>query len=246
MLAVTLRRLEEHNHIVGDIPRGVKLYERGGIEFTEFEPNYFVGRVPHKNGTTKTVSVTFTDDGLDIEHHFCDCSRKSKNPPICRHVVAAILAIQGGNIDDPYKPLIDFLIRAKKATYAGKGAESTPSRPSSHDFEYAEEPFAYRDTYLGGTKFAGEEAVWRNGVPVWAMNYVGRVIGEGFSGDFLKEALLLVPHDIPFRGPRQYKNGDYTYTCTVKGGFHWVHGFEEIHYNDTKVYECAFHGSDIE
>jgi len=246
MLAVTLRRLEERNHVVGDIPRGIKLYEQDGIEFTELEPNYFIGRVPHKKGEKKTVAITFSDDGLDILHHFCDCTRKSKEPPICRHVVATILAIQDGNPDDPYKPLIDFLIRAKKVTYAGKGAESTPSRPNSHDFEYTEESLTYRDTYLGGAKFAGEEAIWKKDVPVWAMNYVGRTLDEKFSGDFLKEALLLVTSELPFRGPKQFKNGDYTYTCTINGGFHWFNGVEEIHHKDTKVYECLFHGGDID
>jgi len=46
------------------------------------------------------------------------------------------------------------------------------------------------DTYLGGTKFAGVEAVWKNDVPVWAMNYAGRVVGEGFSSDFLKSVKM--------------------------------------------------------
>ena len=32
--------------------------------------------------------------------------------------------------------IIDFLIRAKKATYAGKGAETESSRPESHDLIY--------------------------------------------------------------------------------------------------------------
>ena len=42
---------------------------------------------------------------------------------------------------------------------------------------------------LGGECFAGEEVVWLYENPVWSMNYIGRVIGENFSGDFLKEVL---------------------------------------------------------
>ena len=34
------------------------------------------------------------------------------------------------------KELVEFLIRAKKATYAGKGAETTSSREKSHDLIY--------------------------------------------------------------------------------------------------------------
>ena len=54
---------------------------------------------------------------------------------------------------------IDFLCRAKKSTYAGKGGEIISSRPNSHDLQYVENNLKYIDTYLGGEKFAGEEAV---------------------------------------------------------------------------------------
>jgi len=143
------------------------------------------------------------------------------------------------------KDIVEFLIRAKKATYAGKGAETDSSRPGSHDLLYAEGALKYIDTYLGDAKFAGEEALWKDDVPFWAMNYVGRVTGEGFSGDFLKEALLQVPEEHPFRGPPRYDNGDYSYTCSVEGDFHWFRGREEIYFGGVKVFECVFHGGDI-
>jgi len=144
------------------------------------------------------------------------------------------------------KKIIEFLINAKKATYAGKGAESQASRPNSHDLQYSEGHLKYIDTYLGGSKFAGEEALWKDGTPFWAMNYIGRVIADEFSGDFLKEALLLVPNEYPYRGPLKYEKGDYSYSCSVKGDFHWFYGYEEIAFCNQKVYECAFHGGDID
>ncbi|HEX3018183.1 MAG TPA: helix-turn-helix transcriptional regulator [Caproicibacter sp.] len=54
---------------------------------------------------------------------------------------------------------IEFLRRAKRSTYAGKGKETISSRPESHDLEYCEEPFYYLDSYLGGERFAGEEVL---------------------------------------------------------------------------------------
>lgn len=113
--------------------------------------------------------------------------------------------------------VIEFLIRAKKATYAGKGAEVASSRPGSHDLRYQEGNLTYLDTYLGGDNFSGEEALWIEENAFWAMNYMGRVIEDGFSGDFLKEALSLVPMDAPFRGPKKYENGDHLYQCTFQG-----------------------------
>ena len=50
--------------------------------------------------------------------------------------------------------------------------------------------------YLGGESFAGEEAVWFYGQPVWSMNYVGRVVGKHFDLDFLREALNHVSEKI--------------------------------------------------
>ena len=141
--------------------------------------------------------------------------------------------------------IMEFLLRAKKATYAGKGPEMPSSRPDSHDLEYEEGGLKYIDTYLGGEKFAGEEALWENGNPFWAMNYCGRVIANGFDGDFLKEALSNVTPDMPYRGPGEYRQGSLTYKCSVDGGFEWFNGHEEIYCGDEKVYECLFHGGSV-
>ncbi len=145
-------------------------------------------------------------------------------------------------IDDK---IIEFLCRAKKVTYAGKGAEVESSRPRSHDFEHSEGDLKYIDTYLGGEIFLGEEGIWKDNAPIWAMNYKGRVLEEGFSGDFLKETLSLVNKEMPYRGPLVYENGDYKYHCIVQGDFKWFKGYEEIFYNNKKVYECMFHGGTI-
>jgi hypothetical protein len=64
------------------------------------------------------------------------------------------------------------LVRAKSATYVGGGAHSLARRPGSHDLEFHNGDFAYLDTYYGGTDFIGEEAVYFEGQPVWAMNYL--------------------------------------------------------------------------
>ena len=145
--------------------------------------------------------------------------------------------------------LISFLIKAKQKTYAGHGAEVAPSRPASHDLKYEEKTPAgellYIDTYLGGKDFAGEEAIWRNGTPLWSMNYYGRVTGEPFSGDFLKAALFEVPADKPYRGPDIFRQGDYTYHCQTNGDFEWFQGYEDIFYLETKIYELHFHGGII-
>lgn len=138
--------------------------------------------------------------------------------------------------------VIAFLCRAKRATYAAGKPQDASSRPGSHDLSHREGELLYIDTYLGGERFSGEEAVWDDEAPVWAMNYTGRVTKAGFSGAFLKEALLHTTEALPYRGPLRYENGPFVYTMNVKGGFEWFYGYEEILRDGAQVYECAFHG----
>ena len=138
--------------------------------------------------------------------------------------------------------LIEFRLEANVNTYAAYKNEVDGSRPASHDFKYERGDYMYIDTYVGGEEFAGEEAVWKNGTTVYAMNYMGRVLDDKFSGDFLKEALRAADKKMPYRGPEIYQSGEYTYRCKVTGDFTWFQGYEEIYWSDIKVYECVFHG----
>ena len=152
-------------------------------------------------------------------------------------------AVDVSNTEDPnLDELISFRLEANVNTYAAFMNETDPTRPSSHDFRYENGRYMYHDTYVGGEKFAGEEAVWKDGIPVYAMNYLGRVLGDGFSGNFLKEALRAADKKMPYRGPEIFQDGEYTYKCSITGDFTWFQGYEEIYLNDTKVYECVFHG----
>jgi hypothetical protein len=145
-----------------------------------------------------------------------------------------------------HQNLIPFLLKAKRCTYAGKGAFSPSSRPYSKDLEYREGEFYYLDSYFGGNRFSGEEVVYFQNKPVWAMNYTGRTLDSRFSGDFLKSALLKGTEELPYRGPELYREGMYTYRLKTEGCFEWFSGYETILIGDTVVYECYFHGGTIE
>lgn len=147
--------------------------------------------------------------------------------------------------DVPNAQLADFLLRAKRATYAGHADEVTPDRPHAHEFFYAEHPLTYRDSYFGGRCFHGQEIVRQDDQPFWCMNYSGNTLSDFFSGDFLKLALRHGTADMPYRGPQLFRNGDYTYICEADGNSRWFCGRETIYYQDTLVYECRFHGGSI-
>ncbi len=109
---------------------------------------------------------------------------------------------------------IEFLVEAKQKTYAGEGPHAPSSRPASIDLPYRRGDYFYLDSYLGGLRFAGEEAVWYKNQAVWGMNYYGwmlvETVPDGF-GEFLKQALLKVTPEAPYRGPATYHEGDFEY-----------------------------------
>jgi hypothetical protein len=143
---------------------------------------------------------------------------------------------------------LQFLVRAKRNTYAAGRIPAGSSRPDSHDLTWVEEPWLYIDTYLGGYGFIGEEAVWHNGTPVWGMNYFGKMLvadfPEGFS-DFLKQALLRVPLENPYRGPEEYAEGGFQYRCEFTGDLAWFKGEEVVYLDGKPVYRLDFHGGEI-
>jgi len=151
------------------------------------------------------------------------------------------------NIHDP--EFTNFLLRAKTSTYAaGDAGAVAPSRTGSHDLAYREGEWAYLDTYLGGYAFIGEEAVWKDGTPVWGMNYYGTMtvaeIPEGF-GDFLKLALRHVPADAPYRGPAHFEEGCFSYFCRWQGDPAFFSGDESIALDGQEIYVLKFHGGII-
>ena len=147
--------------------------------------------------------------------------------------------------DSDLEELIAFRLEANVHTYAAFQNEVDSTRPQSHDFRYENGRYLYHDTYVGGEQFAGEEAVWHDGTAVYAMNYMGRVLDDSFSGNFLKEALRHADRKMPYRGPEYYQAGEYTYRCKVTGDFTWFQGYEEIYRGEIKVYECTFHGGTL-
>lgn len=139
-----------------------------------------------------------------------------------------------------------FLVTAKKETYANKKGKIKSSRSSSHDYLYTEDKYKYLDSFVGASKFSGEEVVYDNDLPIWSMNYYGRVLDKRFDGDFLKAALKQVPINKPFRGPERFSKGDFHYYNTVEGKIEFFYGKEVIFYQETKIYECLYHGGMIE
>lgn len=143
--------------------------------------------------------------------------------------------------------LTAFIVRAKAATYVGGGAKGASSRPGSHDLQFREGDFSYLDSYFGGTDFAGEEVVYWQAQPVWAMNYYGRILAPARitaaeTGQMIKESLSRMYREGRFLGGFMHQAGDDTYVDTSQGDAASFSGKEWIDRDGVRVYELVYHG----
>lgn len=148
------------------------------------------------------------------------------------------------------KALLDFLIRAKKATYASQGDEaSVPSLlEGSRQLEFRSDPYFYRDIYFGMRFFVGQEVVYHREKPIWSMSYSGGVEEESDLDSakavyaFLRKAMRQVSADCPFRGPRLFAEGDWVYRDSHQGSLQRFEGEETISFADRVVYRLTYSG----
>jgi hypothetical protein len=144
-------------------------------------------------------------------------------------------------------PLNDFIVKAKAATYVGSGRESASCRPGSHDLQFRDGPFLYLDSYFGGADFIGEEVVYFEEKPVWAMNYYGRIlvpekITGTETGQVIKKSLSLLYRENRFLGGFEYADGRDVYFDINEGDVTSFTGKEWIERDGVRVYELVYHG----
>jgi hypothetical protein len=140
-----------------------------------------------------------------------------------------------------------FIVKAKAATYVGSGEPVRSSRPGSHDLRYSEGAWAYLDSYFGGQDFIGEEVVWLEGRPVWAMNYYGFIldtakISPAEAGQVIKASLAEMYRQGRFLGDFVYQYGDFYYEDTNTGDATRFTGLEKISRGGSLVYSLHYHG----
>ncbi len=147
--------------------------------------------------------------------------------------------------------LAQFLVAAKRATYAAQGDDASvaPLLPASRQLEFQLGNVLYRDIYFGMTFFVGQETVYENEKPIWAMSYAGGITDEnanvGAVYKFLQFALRQVEVATPYRGPGLIRGDDYQYTCQTNGTLENFWGIERISQNRGVVYELRYHGGKI-
>lgn len=142
--------------------------------------------------------------------------------------------------------LKQFLIEANKAGYAG-GEEKKwlKETDGSTTIRFEEGEWQLNDNFFGGEPYGGRTIVFYKNKPIWIMTYYGWVV-EGTETNsvyqILKEALMHMPKDYPFRGPEEYKQGEFVYTNSWEGDVNRFSGQEQIVQNGKLVYEAHYLG----
>lgn len=151
------------------------------------------------------------------------------------------------------KELAGFLVKAKSQTYAGDGKEIPPQRPGFKELVFIDGNWEYRDSYTGFYFAPGQEIVRFQGRPVWAMAYSGGMRPEYHGkGDFakqtftfLKQALLRIEVSRPFRGPKNFQDGEWEYRDSSEGDITDFKGAEYIFYKRKEVFRQYYIGGRI-
>lgn len=144
--------------------------------------------------------------------------------------------------------LAQFLVAAKKQTYAAQGdsASVTPLLPASRQLEFRLGNVLYRDIYFGFAYFVGQETVYVDDAPVWAMSYAGGILDANADANamykFLQFALRQVDAASPYRGPGLIRGDDFQYTSQTTGTLENFWGIERISRARAIVYELRYHG----
>jgi hypothetical protein len=140
-----------------------------------------------------------------------------------------------------------FVVLAKRQTYVGDGVRAEPSRAGSHDLTFSDGVWSYRDSYFGGTDFIGQETVWLDGEPVWAMNYYGYItrpdlIDGARAGATIKAALSAMYAEGRFLGGWDWAGQHGVYRDSSTGDVAHFAGRETIALDGIEVYALDYHG----
>lgn len=143
-----------------------------------------------------------------------------------------------------------FLVDSNKAGYAG-GEEKKWIKESdgSTTIPFVKGDFRSHDNFFGGEPYGGRIVVFHKEKAVWMMVYYGWV-AEGIATDpiyaVLRNALMRMPEDSPFRGPKEFKDGDFIYSNFWNGDVEQYSGEEQITQEGKLVYKANYIGGFVD
>lgn len=142
--------------------------------------------------------------------------------------------------------LKQFLVSSNESGYAGGNEKQWVKEPDgSTTISYQEGDFRIHDNFFGGEPYGGREVVFYNEKAQWMMVYYGWVI-PGIDNDMvygiLRNALIRMPSEYPYRGPAEYIENEFRYANKWEGEIERFSGEEQIFQNDKLIYKANYMG----
>jgi len=150
------------------------------------------------------------------------------------------------------KELSEFIVEANKNTYAahkGKVPPEKVERKGYKELEYEKGDWRLRDGYAGNFRAPGSTTVYYKEKPAWFMSYTGVGMEPGkyrqtqATFEFLGKALMQITPDLPYRGPKEFKEGNRRYEMSVQGTVEVFKGDEAIYEDGELTFGQHFSGN---
>lgn len=143
-----------------------------------------------------------------------------------------------------------FLYDSNAAGYAGGDSkEWIKNDDGSTTIPYVKGMWRSDDTYYGGEPYGGRIIVFYEDKPCWMMLYYGWV-HEGVDHDVvykvLQKALMKMPVESPYRGPKMFEADDYVYHNGWKGDVEQFSGKESISTQGNMIYTASYLGGYVD
>ena len=144
------------------------------------------------------------------------------------------------------KNLQQFLLASNKAGYAeGHEKKWIKEHDGSTTINFEKGSWRSHDNFFGGEPYGGRVIIFHDNKPYWMMIYYGWV-AEGIKTDpvyaILRNALMQMPKDAPFRGPREYEKNNYIYSNAWIGDVERYSGEEQITEDGELIYKTNYMG----
>ncbi len=139
-----------------------------------------------------------------------------------------------------------FILQANRSGYAsGKKKRWIKEKDNSTTILFNQGYWEMNDNFFGGEPYGGRIIISYKNKPYWIMVYYGWII-KGIDTDdiypFLRKALVAMPEDYPYRGPKELKEGKFVYKNQWQGNLDNYNGEELIFRNDQEIYRAKYMG----
>ncbi|MCX6702675.1 MAG: DUF5680 domain-containing protein [Candidatus Wolfebacteria bacterium] len=142
--------------------------------------------------------------------------------------------------------LRQFLVDSNRAGYArGDSKKWIKESDGSETIPFEKDPWKSNDNFFGGEPYGGRTIVSHKGNPFWIMVYYGWVDEDAETDPvyaILRDALMRMPENHPYRGPKEYSENGLVYENVWNGDLDRFSGEEKITQNGKLLYKANYLG----